>query len=104
MTLVKVEDPPTPSQDPAVEVRAPLCALPPLTPMQQEDIEDRRLRRWLIKTGAAVGLFCVVVVVTAASVVGVKSGQIAGDGVIGKLIDFAQEFVPIINLVVGTGQ
>lgn len=104
MTLVKVEDPPTPSQDPGVEVRAPLCALPPLTPYQQEDIEDRRLRRWLIKAGFYVGSFCVVVVVTAAAVLGVKTGQIASDGVIGKLIDFAQEFVPIINLVIGTGQ
>lgn len=99
MTLAKVEDPQQPAGDPA-----PLCAMPALTPLQQEDVEDRRFRRWIIKTCIYAALFCVVVLVTATAIVGVKNGQLPNNELVSKLIDFAQELVPVVNLIVGNGQ
>lgn len=101
MNQPRQQDPPNP---PEPILCQPLTALPPLSAHEQEDVEDRRFRRWIIKTCIYAVLFCVVILVTATAIVGVKNGEFPDDGLIARLIDFAQQLVPVVNLIIGKGQ
>lgn len=101
MTTPRPQEPPN---TPEPILCQPLTALPPMSAIEQEDVEDRRFRRWIIKTCIYAALFCVVILVTATAIVGVMKGQLPDDGLIAKLIDFAQELVPVVNLIIGKSQ
>lgn len=73
------------------------------TVTQLDELEDKKLKRWLVKILARTLVFCVVVFLTTVCVIGVKTGAIPDIPGIPAVIGLAQDFIPVIKLIIAPG-
>ena len=71
---------------------------PQLSIQQLDQLEDRKLFRWLIKMGTYAAIFCVVVLVTTVCVIGIKSGAIPDIPFFSGMVSIAQSIIPVFQL------
>lgn len=74
------------------------CGVPHLSVQQLDQLEDRKLFRWLIKMGTYAAIFCVVVLVTTVCVIGIKSGAIPDIPFFSGMVSIAQSLIPVFQL------
>lgn len=71
---------------------------PQLSVTQLDQLEDRKLFRWLVKMGTWTTIFCVVVLVTTVCVIGIKSGAIPDIPFFSGMVSIAQSIIPVFQL------
>lgn len=67
---------------------------------QLDELEDKKLKRWLVKILARTLVFCVVFFISTVCVIGVKTGAIPDIPGLTAIIGLAQDFIPVIKLII----
>jgi len=85
-----------PPEPPAMPVPPPPFIPMPTTLAEQQELEDRKLRRWLMKTGFWFVIIFISMVTGSILTIGVRSGQMPDGVVVNSVLSTASEILKLI--------